>query len=71
MNPITLFDQDNVTVFLHDLYFDKEIDGVRASIEIQNRKGIGAHAVLMDLWDGQHYYDDYYYKLNLIFHYYL
>lgn len=59
MNPITLFDQDNVTVFLHDLYFDKEIDGVRASIEIRNRKGIGAHVVLMDLWDGQHYYDDY------------
>lgn len=38
MSPIVLFDQDDVTVLLHALLFDKEIDGVRATVEIQNRQ---------------------------------
>ena len=59
MDPITLFDQDNVTVLLHDLCFDNEIDGVRASVEIQNRKGIEAKIVLVDLCDRECFYEDY------------
>ena len=63
MTPIKLFDQDNVTVLLHDLHFDKEIDAVRASIEIQNRKGIGADIAITDLWDGEQFHHDFWSSL--------
>lgn len=60
MKTIVLFDQDNVTVLLRDLYFDKEVDGVRASVEIQNRKGVYVEVVVVDLCDGEKFYDDYF-----------
>lgn len=60
MEPITLFDQNGVTVLLRDLRFDKEIDGVRASIEAQNQKDIGVEFFIVDLWDGERFYEDYY-----------
>ena len=63
MSPIALFDQDDVTVLLQDLYFDDEIDGVRASIEIQNRKSICVNVNLIDLWDGEKLNGDYYHPL--------
>ena len=59
MSSIVLFDQDDVTVLLHNLQFDKEIDGVRATIEIQNRQSNSVNVELVDLWDGERFYDDY------------
>jgi len=59
MESIKLFDQDGVTVLLCDLYFDKEINGVRATVEIQNRNVICVNVALVDLWDGERFHDDY------------
>lgn len=59
MSPIILFDQDNVTVLLYSLLFDEEIDGVRATVEIQNRNSFRVNVELVDLWDGERFYDDY------------
>ena len=63
MDTITLFNQDDLTVLLCDLHFDTEIDGVRATIEIQNRNNICVNVRLVDLWDGERFYDDYCHSL--------
>lgn len=59
MGPVVLFDKDDVTVLLHSFYFEKEIDGVRATIEIQNRNSFCVNVEIVDLWDGERFYDDY------------
>ena len=58
MTKITLYSKDNVTVILHRFFFDPEIKGIQAELEVQNCKDITIDVLVVDLWDGKHFFDD-------------
>ena len=56
----TLYDKDNVTVLLHDFFFDQSIDSVYAVIEVQNYKCFPISVAICDLWNGEQFlFDDF------------